>query len=132
MKTLEMATDLIWINRGISQRRLTLEEDFFIYDFDQTWASTALGFGGVGGSALTTARIYVLVPNYVKFKTPYGIITTLARPELQTIDVYEDSSYAIDGCGNALCNFITNKSCDLSVTFHSMPGENGELFRLET
>ena len=62
MKTLEMATDLIWINRDISQRRLTLEEDFFIYDFDQTWASTALGFGGVGGSALTTARTYVLVP----------------------------------------------------------------------
>lgn len=70
------------------------------------------------------------VPYYVKFKTPYGIITTLARPELQTIDVYQDSSYAIDRCGNALCNFITNTSCDLSVTFHSMPGENGELFKI--
>lgn len=34
-----------------------------LYDFDQTWASTALGFGGVGGSALTTERTYVFIPN---------------------------------------------------------------------
>lgn len=30
-------------------------------------------------------------PYYVKFNTPYGIITTLVKPELQTIDAYDDS-----------------------------------------
>lgn len=32
-----------------------------LYDFDQTWASTALGFGGIGGSAMTTERTYVYI-----------------------------------------------------------------------
>jgi hypothetical protein len=31
--------------------------------FEQTWGSTSLGFGGIGGSAMTTARTYVLIPN---------------------------------------------------------------------
>lgn len=33
-----------------------------LYDFDQTWGSTALGFPGIGGSAMTTARTYVFIP----------------------------------------------------------------------
>lgn len=33
-----------------------------LYDFDQVWASTALGFGGIGGSAMTIARTYVFIP----------------------------------------------------------------------
>lgn len=37
-------------------------DDFELYTFDQVWGSTALGFGGVGGQAMTTARTYVLVP----------------------------------------------------------------------
>ena len=61
MEILDMAIELIRINRDITRRRKKIEE-FDIYDFDQTWASTALGFGGVGGSALTTARTYVLIP----------------------------------------------------------------------
>ena len=32
-----------------------------LYDFDQTWASTALGFGGIGGSAMTKERTYVYI-----------------------------------------------------------------------
>lgn len=34
-----------------------------LYDFDQTWGSTALGFPGVGGQAMTTARTYVFIPD---------------------------------------------------------------------
>lgn len=37
-------------------------DDFELYTFMQTWASTALGFGGIGGQAITAARTYVLVP----------------------------------------------------------------------
>lgn len=37
-------------------------DDFEIYTFEQIWGSTALGFGGVGGQAMTSARTYVFVP----------------------------------------------------------------------
>lgn len=38
-------------------------DDFDIYVFSQTWGSTALGFDGFGGQAMTTANTCVLVPN---------------------------------------------------------------------
>lgn len=37
-------------------------DDFDIYVFEQTWGSTALGFGGIGGQAMTAATTYVFVP----------------------------------------------------------------------
>lgn len=37
-------------------------DDFELYTFNQTWGSTTLGFGGVGGQAITQARTYVFVP----------------------------------------------------------------------
>lgn len=36
--------------------------DFELYTFNQLWGSTALGFGGIGGQAMTTARTYVFIP----------------------------------------------------------------------
>lgn len=32
-----------------------------VYSFPQTWSSTALGFGGMGGSAMTTAQTTVVL-----------------------------------------------------------------------
>ena len=37
-------------------------DDFELYTFEQTWGSTALGFGGVGGQAITSATTYVVIP----------------------------------------------------------------------
>lgn len=37
-------------------------DDFEMFTFEQVWGSTALGFGGIGGQAMTSARTYVLVP----------------------------------------------------------------------
>lgn len=37
-------------------------DDFAMYIFEQTWESTALGFGGIGGQAMTTANTYVFIP----------------------------------------------------------------------
>lgn len=37
-------------------------DDFSVYIFEQTWGSTALGFDGIGGQAMTTANTIVLVP----------------------------------------------------------------------
>ena len=36
-------------------------QDCDVIDFDQTWGSTALGFGGMGGQMMTTARTYIIV-----------------------------------------------------------------------
>lgn len=37
-------------------------DDFELHTFEQTWGSTALGFGGVGGQAITSAITYVFIP----------------------------------------------------------------------
>lgn len=35
-----------------------------VYSFPQTWGSTALGYGGIGGSAMTSAQTIVLYDMY--------------------------------------------------------------------
>lgn len=72
------------------------------------------------------------VPYYVKFRTPYGVITTLAKPELQTIDTYDDTCDVTDSFGNVSYKFTRSVCCDLGVIFHSYVNpEDGSLFRLE-
>lgn len=44
-----------------TKRRPTVD-DFQMYVFEQSWGSTALGFGGIGGQAITSARTYVFIP----------------------------------------------------------------------
>ena len=42
-------------------RRVTVD-DFDLHMFEQTWGSTSLGFGGIGGQAITTEFTYVFTP----------------------------------------------------------------------
>ena len=42
--------------------------DFELHTFEQTWGSTALGFGGVGGQMMTSATTYVFIPMSVNQK----------------------------------------------------------------
>lgn len=37
-------------------------DDFVLHTFEQTWGSTALGFGGFGGQVMTSATTYVFIP----------------------------------------------------------------------
>jgi len=37
-------------------------DDFEIHIFEQIWGSTSLGFGGIGGQAMTSATTYVFIP----------------------------------------------------------------------
>ena len=65
MELTKMVIDLLLISRYM-KKVSNGDADFDdgdLYDFDQTWSSTALGFGGIGGSAITTARTYVFIPN---------------------------------------------------------------------
>lgn len=41
--------------------RLPSVNDYELHIFQQTWGSTALGFGGIGGQAMTTANTYVFL-----------------------------------------------------------------------
>lgn len=67
-KLTSMARELLAIEEDLPYRfdysagdRPTIN-DFDLYTFEQTWGSTALGFGGIGGQAITAARTYVFVP----------------------------------------------------------------------
>jgi hypothetical protein len=44
----------------IAQRR-PMEDDVEVFHFVQTWGSTALGFGGIGGSSMTSAYTTVVL-----------------------------------------------------------------------
>ena len=64
----KMARDILAIEEDLpfrfdyNEKPYPTLDDFELYTFDQVWGSTALGFGGMGGQAITHARTYVLVP----------------------------------------------------------------------
>lgn len=58
---LKVAKELIGVAADLRDRFGIYYADGDLYDFDQTWGSTALGFGGIGGQAITTARTYVFI-----------------------------------------------------------------------
>lgn len=65
MKLIQTSIDLLKISEDM-RVRFYKDIDYDegeLYDFDQTWGSTALGFTGAGGSAMTTARTYVFIPH---------------------------------------------------------------------
>lgn len=64
MNLVDIASDLLLINKDLRFRLKNSRniDDFELYDFTQVWGSTALGFGGIGGQAMTAARTYVFVP----------------------------------------------------------------------
>ena len=60
-----IAMELLCIDEDIRFRfknRNTRISDFEMFDFTQVWGDTTLGFGGIGGQAMTSARTYVFVP----------------------------------------------------------------------
>lgn len=62
MKVLTTAMELMLIQDDLLRREKIYSIDYDIIMFEQTWGSTALGFPGVGGSAMTEATTYVLIP----------------------------------------------------------------------
>lgn len=72
-KLTDLAIEVLLIEKDIPHRidyskedplyRFNID-DFSVYVFEQTWGSTALGFDGMGGQAMTTANTIVLIPNY--------------------------------------------------------------------
>ena len=83
MKLLKMAAQIIDIANDLRYRLDSVDfDDGDLYDFDQTWGSTALGFGGMGGQMMTTERTYVFIPNnintaYVYFGSRFAYATRI-------------------------------------------------------
>lgn len=71
-------------------------------------------------------------PYYVKFRTPYGVITTLAKPELREIEMTEDYCDATNAAGNKLIRLARNRQADLNVVFHAVMDYDGRLLTLDT
>lgn len=73
-KLTQTALELLMINNDLPHRLNYSKppyqriDDFELYIFEQVWGSTALGFGGIGGQAMTRAMTYVFVPINVKQK----------------------------------------------------------------
>ena len=67
-KITHMAKELLLIEEDLPFRFEYKEkpyptiDDFELYTFEQVWGSTSLGFGGMGGQAMTSARTYVFIP----------------------------------------------------------------------
>ena len=54
----------LWFRFDPDKDKSVRVDDFELHIFEQTWGSTALGFGGIGGQALTTENTFVFVPIY--------------------------------------------------------------------
>lgn len=53
-------------NKRVTKTRKHSDRDIEVYAmFSQTWSSTALGFGGLGGQAITSAYTIILRSNYL-------------------------------------------------------------------
>lgn len=63
-----MARELLSIHENISayvkNPTKTRVSDFELETFVQMWGNTSGGFGGFGGSAMTSQRTYVFIPMY--------------------------------------------------------------------
>ena len=73
-KLTEMAREILAIEADLpyrfdySDKSNPTLDDFELHTFEQIWRSTALGFGGVGGQAVTSAMTYVFIPMGVNQK----------------------------------------------------------------
>ena len=66
MRLTKIVQELLAINDDLTNRTYgNVDNDVAgIYMFPQIWSSTALGFGGIGGQAITEAMTYIVDPDY--------------------------------------------------------------------
>ena len=67
----DMAIEILSIDREFyfhmnqeSYKKGMRQSDYDLYTFEQLWGNTSGGFEGIGGSAMTTQRTYVFVPQH--------------------------------------------------------------------
>lgn len=117
-KLTKMAIEILQIEADLPHRLDYTEnscptlDDFEIYSFDQTWGSTSLGFDGIGGQAITTARTYVFVPisgNQMCF-VYFGGKFAYKVPYSQVLieDIHKQNMAAVADTSKYLLKFVVN------------------------
>ncbi len=108
MKVLTTAMELLLIQDDIIRREKIYDTDYTIHMFEQTWESTALGFPGIGGSAMTEATTYVLIP----------------KKEADCAHVYFGSQFAykVNGLTQAFMDDLNNHSMAMVMEASSRYG----------
>ncbi len=108
-KLTQMAREILAIESDLpyrfdySQEQRPSLDDFELYTFEQVWGSTALGFGGIGGQAMTSARTYVFVPQscdekcFVYFGGRFAYAVPYSRQFMEDVAAGNMASVAMSG-----------------------------------
>ncbi len=98
-------TDFSIVNKLISDFKKDLKEpdDINVYVFPQGWGSTALGYGGIGGSAMTSAHTIILHAQYLHVVRIYFGGSRLAYEIASPNDLFFKDLHAgrLEGCNKA-------------------------------
>lgn len=75
-------------------------------------------------------------PVFLKFRIPYGNtyadMTQCAIPRLDTIEVSNEYTDAVDFYGNTIAKFYAGRTATTNVQFHAVPyGKNYSLYELK-
>lgn len=75
-------------------------------------------------------------PYYVKFKANCMgqdiFITTLAKPELRTVEMSSETNDITDSHGNIISRYTASQNCDFGVNFHCyVDPETNSLYQVE-
>lgn len=72
-------------------------------------------------------------PTYIKFRTPQGTITALARPEIGTVEINSENSYYTDSHSNILKSYVIHRTCNINVSFSCYENPKTKaLFQIDT
>ena len=78
-------------------------DDFDMFMFEQAWADTSLGFGGIGGQAITFATTYVFVPAscdqkcFVYFAGRFAYAADYNKAFIEDLKTHRMASVAMSG-----------------------------------
>ena len=69
---------------------------------------------------------------YIKFRTPHGIVTTLAIPKLNEVEVNSYSTDVTDYRGNVVKRFYNEKQAIMRVDFECIADKNNCLYIIQS
>lgn len=79
---------------------------------------------------LTNINLINGEPCYIQFKIDNMILTTLAIPQLGTIEISSDTDTICDGRGTTL-QFYQNRNCDIGLNFRCVAQNNNSLIEIK-
>ena len=69
-------------------------------------------------------------PLYLKIRNNDFVVTQLVIPKLGDISFNTDMAYTVDGLGNTVKSFCSQRTVTTNIEFEAIPDKNGTLFRV--